>query len=129
MGSTDGIVIGRVLRPWGKRGEMIILPLTHDRSRFDRLSEVLVRLRGRTEARRVRAARLDFAQRPLIALVGIDDISGADALRGAELLVEADEVLRPQDPATFLNHDLEGLDVIRSGDLLILLVPDLAECS
>lgn len=112
MSPTEGVVIGRVLRPWGRRGEMLVQALTHDRGRFDRLAEVWVRLRGRTVGRRVRSARLDFANRPLIAIEGIDDITGAEALRGAELLVEAAEVLQPKDPSTFLTHELEGLEVI-----------------
>jgi 16S rRNA processing protein RimM len=113
-----GICAGRVGRPHGLDGSFYV---TGARGRLLALDSA-VTVAGRTRAI-VRHAGTE--QRPIIRLEGIEDRSGAEALRGMELTVPAGEA-----PALgegeWWAHELEGCEV-RDGQRLLGTVSRLIE--
>lgn len=108
MTAEDLVLVGRLARPHGLRGEMSVEVLTDFPERFVP-GLALVAADERGEGRRplvvetVRAA----GDRLLIAFEGIEDRTGAEALRGLDLSVpRGSEVARPEG---FVYHfDVEG---------------------
>lgn len=109
----DRITIGRVVKPHGLKGEVVVEVLTDFPERF---SEGLrVRLSGGShEAREMREVRIlsrrSHGDRLLVSFEGISDVGAAEALRNAELSVSARDVV-PR-PEGFVYHwDVEGAEV------------------
>jgi len=115
---NDFLLVGRVARAHGNRGQVIVnLDTDFPDARFA-VGEVLhVGVGGRVEARRIESVRFHQG-RPVIALEGVDNMDAAEALAGAELkMVAAD--LAPLPEGTFYHHDLVGCEVRdRSGHLV-----------
>ena len=87
--STDGVVVGVVLGPWGRSGDVKVQPLTDDPLRFSPGSAVYL------EGRRVRVLEARNAKgRLLLKLDGIDRRTSAEALRG-KLLTVPKKSVRP----------------------------------
>ncbi|MBK9063085.1 MAG: 16S rRNA processing protein RimM [Acidobacteria bacterium] len=105
----DRVVIGRVVKPHGLKGEVVVEVLTDFPERF---SEGLrVRLSGGAhEVREVRiAAARPHQDRVLLTFEGISDVSAAATLRNAELSVNAQDVA-PR-PDGFVYHwEIEGAE-------------------
>ena len=109
----DLLLIGRVARAHGNRGEVIVnldTDFADDRFRAGRV--VRVGLAGRMVPRAIVSARFHQG-RPVVALEGIATMTEAEALAGAELWIAAAE-LDPLPPSTFYRHDLVGCDVRRA---------------
>lgn len=143
-------MIGRVIRPHGVRGEVVVEAHTDSPDeRFAvgsvvdtdpssagplRISEVR-RLGGRAER-----GRAGYQSRLLVLFDGYADRDVAEALRGVYLLVDSADVPAPDDPDEFHDHQLVGLraqspdgeplgTVVRvehapASDLLVLARPD-----
>jgi 16S rRNA processing protein RimM len=106
----DRVVIGRVVKPHGLRGEVVVEMLTDFPERF---SEGLrVRLSGDAhEARDVRIVGVRPHQgRVLLTLEEISDVSTAETLRNAELSVSAADVA-PRPPGYVYHWEVEGAEV------------------
>ena len=106
----DLILVGRVARAHGNKGQVIVNPETDFPG--DRFAEgnVLVVDQGGQQVER-RIASLRFQQgRPIIALDGVETMNDAEALAGAELKMPA-ETLAPLPGGTYYRHDLVGCEV------------------
>lgn len=107
------LVIGRVVKAHGVRGELVVDVRTDDP---DARFADGVQLRGRRPKGRVDetftviGAR-EHSGRLLLTLDGVDDRSGADALRGVLFLIDSDTVDSGSDPDEFYDHELEGVGV------------------
>jgi 16S rRNA processing protein RimM len=102
------ITIATLLRPRGNRGELVALPLTSRLERFDTLSEVY--LFG--EGTRHRIENLWWHDgRLILKFEGVDSISAAEALSGAEVRVPAEQAIG-LDPGEYFQDDLVGCEVI-----------------
>jgi len=110
--TTDGLIlVGRVARAHGNRGQVIVNPETDfPDQRFAAGTTLLVG--AKAEPRAVTSARFHQG-RPVIALEGVDTMDAADALAGAELRVPA-AGLAPLPEGTYYRHDLVGCEVIDS---------------
>ncbi len=111
---TATVVLARLRRPWGRRGELIVD--VHTDWPDERFAPGrVVRLAwddGRAVAKTVRGFR-DLVQGAMLAFEGVDDISAARDLAGAWVVGERDELGRPESDA--LTHaDLAGLEVVRT---------------
>ena len=108
MTTEETILVGRVARAHGNRGQVIVNPETDfPDQRFTAGRTLFV---GEEAApRTIVAARFQHG-RPVIALEGIDTMTDAEALAGAELRVSADELV-PLPQGTFYRHDLVGCEV------------------
>ena len=103
-------LIGRVIRPQGNRGEVVVAPET-DRAadRFRVGAEVIVVRDGQPATLRVRESR-EHHGRWVIGFDGVRTIDEAEALRGAELVLDAD-ALPALEHGRYYLHDLTGCAV------------------
>lgn len=116
-------VVGRVARPHGIRGQVIVNPETDfPGERFQPGAELFVNRAGRAEPITITTVRFQ-QQRPVIGLHGIDDMNAAATLAGAELRVPTDR-LAILPPDTFYRHDLIGCTVETSDGAVVGLVED-----
>jgi 16S rRNA processing protein RimM len=109
--TQDLLLVGRVARAHGNKGQVIVNLETDFPGRRFRQGQVL--LVGPEEApvpRTVRAVRFQQG-RPIIALDGVETMNDAEALAGAGLWVEAAGV-EPLPDDTFYHHDLVGCAVV-----------------
>lgn len=104
----DLLLVGRVARAHGNRGQVIVnLETDFPESRF-KVGEVLL-VGTPAEAREIQEVRFHQG-RPVISLRGIDTMSDAEALAGAELKIAAGAV-PPLPAGVFYHHDLVGCEV------------------
>ena len=109
----DRLVVGRVVRPHGVRGELSVEVLSDAPERFVPGAELGV---GDPDGPAplgsavILAARLHLG-RLLLSLEGVEDRDAADRLRGAWLSIPAASA-RPLDPGEFWRHQLVGLAVV-----------------
>src|SRR5215831_18394565 len=103
-------VVGRIARPHGLRGQVVVNPETDfPDERFQPGAELFVERHGAVETVTVTSVRFQH-DRPVIALAGIETVDAARALAGLELRVPANRLARL--PAgSFYYHDLVGCRV------------------
>jgi 16S rRNA processing protein RimM len=109
----DRLVVGRVLRPHGVRGELSVEVLSDAPERFAPGAELGVGDPDGPdplEPAMIRAARQHLG-RLLLSLEGVTDRDAADRFRGAWLSIPAAEA-RPLDQGEFWAHQLVGLAVV-----------------
>jgi 16S rRNA processing protein RimM len=103
-------VVGRIARPHGIRGQVIVNPETDfPGERFRPGAELFVERSGRPEPITITTVRFQ-QERPVIGLRGVEDMNAAAILAGAELRVPIDR-LAILPPDTFYRHDLIGCAV------------------
>ena len=105
---TDLVLVGRVARAHGNKGQVIVNPDTDFPDERFRVGAVLLVGESATP-RTIRDMRVHQG-RPIIALEGIDTMNDAEALAGAELKVRSDEIAALPE-GTFHHFDLIGCDV------------------
>jgi 16S rRNA processing protein RimM len=108
------VLVGRVVRPQGRRGEVVVLPLTDREERFAAPGRAFVAgPDGRAREMRVTAS-WPHKGRVVLKLEGVDSIDDAERLRGCELRVEeADLPTLPH--GSYYHHQLAGLRVFDEG--------------
>jgi 16S rRNA processing protein RimM len=105
------LVVGRIVRPHGVRGELAVDVRTDDPEL--RLAVGAVLATEPAEAGPLTVERTRWhSGRLLVTFKGIGDRNEADDLRGVLLLVESAELEDVQDPDEFRDHQLIGLAVI-----------------
>lgn len=112
---SDFLLMGRLGRPHGVRGEIKVTPETDDPQRFALLERVYL---GADDAT-ARPYELDGVrfQYPkgrtvvLLTFAGVDSIEAVEELRGANVYADADD-LPPLDEGEAYIHDLIGLAVV-----------------
>ena len=105
------VPVGRVARPHGNAGRVVIDPDTDFAGeRFRAGNAVYVRRRGGDVERLVLRDVRFHRGRPVVGFEGVETIPGAEALAGAEVGVPA-ECLRPLPAGTFYYHELIGCRV------------------
>ena len=106
----DLILVGRVARAHGNKGQVIVNPETDFPDERFAVGQVLtVEQAGRTTERRIASVRFQQG-RPIIALDGVETMNDAEGLAGAELKVPA-SALAPLPEQTYYRHDLVGCEV------------------
>ena len=109
-GDEGMVVVGRIGRAHGLRGEVVVNPSTDfPELRFRSGSRLFAALGGGVVELRVAGARFQRG-RPIVGFDGVSDIDGAERLAGVELRVPEAE-LAPLPPDTFYEHDLVGCRV------------------
>ncbi|MDI3298224.1 MAG: ribosome maturation factor RimM [Bacillota bacterium] len=119
MAGVDRITVGRIRTAHGVRGEVQVEPLTDFPERFRRRRRYWVEggEAGWRDVERVRRHGGLF----LIKFRGVETREQAEALRGAELQVPAEE-LEPLPEGRFYDHQLLGLEVRAEGGALLGVV-------
>jgi 16S rRNA processing protein RimM len=101
------VVVGKVTKAHGLRGEVTVLPLTDNPDRFTP-GGVVYLADGRPLS--IRDAR-DNGARLLVTFEGVGDRAAAEGLRGSMLVVPESEL--PELPeGTYWPHELEGCEVV-----------------
>ena len=114
----DLVVVARVARPHGRRGEVILnLDTDFPEERFKPGNRLLVRKGALTAPLLIRSAWF-MRQRPVVGFDGFESIDDAETLAGAELRIPAEE-LAALPPGMFYHHDLLGCQVETTGGAVV----------
>jgi 16S rRNA processing protein RimM len=105
------LVIGRISRPHGVRGEVIVDVRTDDPGPRFAAGSVIATEPATAGPLSVSRSRW-HSGRLLVQFKGFEDRNGADALRGVLLLVDSAELEDVDDPDEFRDHQLIGLTVL-----------------
>jgi 16S rRNA processing protein RimM len=104
------VAIGAIVRPQGRKGEVLVVPLSDRPDRFPTLRRAfLPGLQGGAREVSVESC-WPHKGRFVLKLEGVDSIDGAERLRGQELRI-AEESLAPLPPGSYYHHQLKGLRV------------------
>jgi 16S rRNA processing protein RimM len=118
---TDLLLVGRVARAHGNRGQVIVNPETDfAEERFIVGGVLLVGPDERASARTIRDVRFHQG-RPIVGFEGVDTIDEAEALAGAELSIPA-SAAAPLPEGTFRHRDLIGCEVSDTKEVRLGLV-------
>ena len=110
----DLVVVARVARPHGRRGEVILnLETDFPERRFAPGNRLVVRRGAGAEDLVVRSVWFMKA-RPVVGFEGFESIDDAETLAGRELRIPAAD-LAELPPGMFYHHDLVGCRVETSG--------------
>jgi len=105
------VLVGRVVKPQGRHGELLVEPISDRASRFPTLARAFLPAPG-GEPREVRVERAwPHKGRYVLKLAGIDSIDAAETLRGLELRI-AESELQQLPEGSYYYHELNGLSVV-----------------
>lgn len=112
MGENErDVVIGEIVSPFGRRGEVKVLPHTDFPERFERLNEAYTgREKTGGQVLKIESVRYHKAV-IIIKFAGIDDISAAETLRGAKIYIRESELM-PLEEDEYYIRDIIGLEVV-----------------
>lgn len=109
----DRLTIGKIFNVHGIRGEVKVLPLTDDVSRFSTLKNCFI---GDREFK-VKKTRLN-KKHVIIKLEGVDDRDSAERFKNRYMEVDRKDSV-PLEEGEYFIEDLKGIDVIdEEGNLL-----------
>jgi 16S rRNA processing protein RimM len=107
------LAVGRIARPHGLRGEVIVDPETDFPAERFRIGNVMYVAAGEgTRPLTIRAVRFQRA-RPVVGFEGVTTVEEAEGLGRGELRMPL-ESLGPLPPDTYYHHDLVGCVVVDS---------------
>jgi 16S rRNA processing protein RimM len=110
MNWDDMAVVGRIARPHGLRGQVVVNAETDfPEQRFQPGAELFVARDGTVESMTLTTVRFHQG-RPIIGMTGVTGVEQAQSLAGLELRVPAD-VLVQLPAGMFYRHDLVGCRV------------------
>ena len=122
----DLVLVGRVVKPQGRHGEVAVEPLSDRPDRFPTLRRAFVPAPG-GGAREVRVLRCwPHKGRFVLAIEGVSTIDEAETLRGLALRIEEAEL--PALPeGSYYHHQLRGLRVEDEAGAEMGVVDDVVE--
>ena len=120
----DLIAIGRISKPIGTRGEVKILPLTHNKQRFENLSAVWVGYdTENVELKNILKVRID-TKHVALNFDGIETIEEAEKMKDLYLFVSKEDTVELQNGNYFVD-DVIGCEVITEEKAVVGIVTDL----
>ncbi|HEX9065619.1 MAG TPA: ribosome maturation factor RimM [Streptosporangiaceae bacterium] len=108
------LVVGRVGRPHGLRGEVTVEVRTDDPDQRFAAGNSLATIPAERGPLTVAGARW-HSGRLLVQFTGYDDREAAEALRDTVLAIDSGQLGPLADPEEFYDHDLIGLRVLTTG--------------
>jgi 16S rRNA processing protein RimM len=112
MNWDDMVLVGIVARTHGNRGEVIVNLHTDFAEERFQPGATLVARRGGGTPQTIALTSVRFHQgRPILGLAGVDSISAAEELAGAELRIPA-TAQGPLPEGFYYHHELVGCEVI-----------------
>ena len=103
------LVIGRIGRAHGVRGDLFVEPMTDEPDH--RYADGTVLMTSNDTTLTVATSKW-HSGRFVVHFAGFDDRNVAETLRGLTLSIEVDPVQSPQDPDEYYDHQLVGLNVV-----------------
>jgi len=104
------VAIGRLLRPQGRKGEVLTEPLSDQPARFASLKAAYVPAPGGGSRRIEISDCWPHKGRFVLKIAGVDSIDEAEAYRGLELRIGEEELV-PLPDGSYYFHQLRGLQV------------------
>ena len=124
--SEKHLTVGKVICPWGVRGQIKIEPRTDDPKRFKDLPEVYVELNDSTVRYIIESVIFIKDYFPILKFEGINSRQEAETLRGCYLKIPRKYAVRlPKDH--FFICDIIGLSVFDESDNYIGTVKDVLQ--
>jgi 16S rRNA processing protein RimM len=106
----DLITIGRVVRPQGRKGEVVVEPFSDRPGRFSELRRIFLPGEGEGVAERQVDRHWPHKGREVLKLAGIDSIEDAERLRGMDVRIPQEDLdVLPQ--GSYYHYELRGLRV------------------
>jgi 16S rRNA processing protein RimM len=110
---SEQLLVGRVAKAHGISGELAVdIHTDEPDERFVPGTVLTARLRDRSVRPVTVSTVRAHSGRLLIRFDEVPDRSVAETMRGAQLLVDADDLPPSDDPDAFYDHELEGLAVV-----------------
>lgn len=106
----DRVTIGQISRVRGVKGEMVVVPLTDEPSRFRKLRKVTVSKEENTDEFLVESAR-EFKGKVLLKLKKVESPEEAKKLVGGFVEIEKDQLVELPEGRYFI-FDIIGLQVV-----------------
>jgi 16S rRNA processing protein RimM len=104
------VAVGRIVKVFGIRGEVVVKPMSASHDRFERLKTVFVG-HSAADARTHKVAGVRIGDRGVrLALEGVSDRTAAEQMNGMYLFVPPEERIKPA-PGSFFVEDIVGLHV------------------
>ena len=120
------VLVGRVVKPQGRHGELAVECLSDREDRFPALQRVFLP-DGEGRAREVRVRHAwPHKGRFVLKLEGVDSIEAAERLRGLELRIPEEE-LQALPEGSYYHHQLAGLSVVDTAGAALGVVADVLE--
>lgn len=120
------ITIGKVLKPWGVRGELKIEPLTDHLGRFRSLTRVVLTMPdGQEQECAVRSVRYQ-GETPFLLLRGYDSPEQTAALTGALVRIPEEEAV-PLPEGRYYWFELLGMEVFSEAGERLGTIVDIFE--
>jgi 16S rRNA processing protein RimM len=101
--------IGKIVAPFGLRGELKVLSLSDIPNRFATLKKVYLGVERRVYA--IKGVRPYKGEMVILKLAAINDATAAELLRGQDICIAAD-ALAPLPSDSYYQHDILGLHVV-----------------
>ena len=118
MNTDELLLVGRVARPHGIRGQVVVNPDTDFvNERFVVGQVLLIGAQASPEPREIREVRIHQG-RPILALAGIESMDDAESLAGQDVWLPLAS-LEPLPDGVFYRHDLVGCEVLDTKDTII----------
>jgi len=122
----DLVAIGRVVKPQGRRGEVLTEPLSDRPERFPSLRTAYVPGLGGFAREVAVTSCWPHKGRFVLKFEGVDSIDDAERFRGMELRI-GEESLAPLPEGSYYHHQLRGLEVHDQSGRPLGRVADLLE--
>ena len=112
MGKNDkNVIIGEIVSTFGRKGEVKVRSYTDFPEHFEEIGDICV-AGEKTDRRMYKIENVRYHKGAvLLKFAGIDDISAAETLRNAKLLIGEAELI-PLEEDEYYIHDILGLDVV-----------------
>ncbi|HEY5004705.1 MAG TPA: ribosome maturation factor RimM [Ktedonobacteraceae bacterium] len=105
---TEWATIGKIVAPFGLRGQMKVTSLTDIPDRFAQLEQVYLGPEYKSYA--VKEVRPYKSNMVLLKIAGISSATGAESLRGQDIFIPAEQMAKLP-PDFYYQHDILGLAV------------------
>ncbi len=107
----EPVIVARIRRPWGRRGEVIVDLLTDwPEARFAEGTPLLLRFDDGRESQTTARAYTERSGQAMLALAGVESIDDAEEVRDAWVLAERDDAVL--EAGEIHQADLPGLAVV-----------------
>jgi len=103
------VKIGKIAKPHGVRGTLKVLPLTDDKTRYNKLRKIYIQTRHGIKEFDILAVRYQD-KFVLLDLVGIETMTEAEGYIGNYIAIEKKDRM-PLDENTYYIEDLIGLNI------------------
>ncbi len=120
------VSIGRLLKPQGRKGELLTVPFSDRPDRFPLLRRAFLEAPDGGSREVTVTSCWPHKGRFVLKLEGVDSIDEAEALRGLEIRI-GEEDLAPLPEGSFYHHQLRGLRLELASGEPVGVVADLIE--